>query len=441
MALFGSGASARDKRSSIVNSAKTFLANVRFLSVDDPVHTIVVTSAVPNEGKTFVTANLASAIATSGQRVLLVESDMRRRSMASSLGVHARKGIYEVLSSPNMSPEILEEAVISTQIPNLFFLDAEPHLPSPSDILNSERFTRFIEMASSIYDYVVFDTPPVGTFVDAAVLGAKVDAVFLVVRENFTKKAEVAAAAEQLRKSGCNLAGVVMNYCERRDSEYYYEYYYTTSGHDDSNAPGSTGFIPPISEEGASGGIHMPLPQRPKRINTEGRPEESSQGSSMPLPKRPERPRRHSQVMETVAEPEDAPVYAQDMPVADSRRYAEYSSDEHLYEYDNEESEAEETDSSEESTGVVMRQPLTEEAAAAYEPASETARAEHAPTSQAGADIMDTNFYVALSGASHQESEDQAQQQVTPPVRYQVMPRNSGRRKMPYIPPISDDDY
>ena len=281
MRLFKKGGGGADPRSSIVNSAKTFLANVRFLSVDDPVHTIVLTSAVPNEGKTFVTANLASAIATSGQTVLLVECDMRRRSMASSLGVHARHGIYEVLSSSKISDQDILAAAITTDIPNLYFLDAEPHLPNPSDILNSERFTRFIHVAASMYDYVVFDTPPVGTFVDAAVLGTKVDAVFMVVREGFTKKQEVADAAEQLRKSGCNLAGVVMNYCARRDSEYYYEYYYTKTGHDDSNAPGNTGFISP------TGGVTGPSEKSaaPRTIETEHKP-------TTHLPSRPERPQR-----------------------------------------------------------------------------------------------------------------------------------------------------
>ena len=222
MALFSNKNGKSEELSSVVNAAKTLLANIRFMSVDKPVHTIVITSSVPNEGKTFVAANLASAIATSGRTVLIVECDMRRRSLASALGVHSQHGLYSVVSG-----EVpLTQAAVATQTPNLYFLDAEPQIPNPSDLLNSNRFTRLLEIAVKTFDYVVFDTPPVGTFVDAAVLGTKVDATFLVVRENFTKKAEVSAACDQLKKSGCNLAGVIMNYCERRSSEYYYEYYY-----------------------------------------------------------------------------------------------------------------------------------------------------------------------------------------------------------------------
>ena len=175
---------ASETQQSIDNSAKTLLANIRFMSVDNPVRTVVTTSAIPNEGKTFVAANLARAMATSGVRTLLVECDMRRRSMAHALHVHAQHGLYSV-----MSGEVpLEEAAVPTGTRRLHFLDAEPHIPNPSDLLNSQRFTMLIEEMKQQFGYIVFDTPPVGTFVDAAVLGAKVDALFMVIREQFTRK-------------------------------------------------------------------------------------------------------------------------------------------------------------------------------------------------------------------------------------------------------------
>lgn len=204
------------------NSAKTLLANIRFMSVDDPVRTVVITSTIPNEGKTFVACNLARAMATSGVRTLLVECDMRRRSVARTLGTHAQHGVYSVLSGD----VALSDAVVQTTTPRMYFLDSEPHIPNPSDLLSSRRFANLIEAAKREFGYVVFDTPPVGTFVDAAVLGSKVDAVFMVVRERFTRKDEVARAAEQLRTANAPLAGLVMNFCESHSSEYYYDYYY-----------------------------------------------------------------------------------------------------------------------------------------------------------------------------------------------------------------------
>ena len=207
---------------SVQNSSTTLLANIRFMRVDDPIRTVVVTSAIPNEGKTFVAANLAVAMATSGIRTLVVEADMRRRSMARILNAHAKNGVYSVLSGEME----LEDAVVPTKTKHLYFLDSEPHIPNPSDLINSNRYSELIETAKSKYGYIVFDTPPVGTFVDAAVLGKKVDAVFMVIRENFTRRDEVARAAEQLKTADVSLSGLVMNYCERQSNEYYYEYYY-----------------------------------------------------------------------------------------------------------------------------------------------------------------------------------------------------------------------
>ena len=207
---------------SVLNASKTLLANIRFMSVDHPIKTIVVTSSVPNEGKTFVASNLASAIATSGKGVLLVECDMRRRSLAAVLDVHARHGIYSVLSG--QVP--LRQAVVGTKTKNLHFLDAEPHIPNPSDLLGSKHFAALLQQMGQTYDYVIFDTPPVDAFVDAAVLGTMVDAVFMVVRERFAKRGDVVSAATQLRQAGCNFAGVIMNGCETRGSGYYYESYY-----------------------------------------------------------------------------------------------------------------------------------------------------------------------------------------------------------------------
>ena len=187
-----------------------------------------------SEGKTFVAINLAQAMATSGMRTLLVDCDMRRRSVAKELGIHARHGLYSVVSG-----EVgLEDAVVPTMTHRLHFLDAEPHIPNPSDLLSAMRFTSLMEEAKKSFDYVVFDTPPVGTFVDAAVLGAKVDAVFMVVREQFTRKDDVARAAEQLKTANVPLAGLVMNFCESSsNSYYYYDYYYREDKGDSRRIP------------------------------------------------------------------------------------------------------------------------------------------------------------------------------------------------------------
>lgn len=205
----------------VQNAAKTLLANIRFASVDRPVKSIVLTSSVPNEGKSTVAYNLAQAIASSGKRTLIVECDMRRRSLADMVGARARHGIYAVLSGQVE----LDEALVATSHRNLFFLDSEPHIPNPADILSSQRFRKLVAQMESDFDYVVIDTPPVGTFVDAAIIAALADATALVVRERFVKRAMLQNAYDQLKKADANVIGVIMNMCEAESSEYYYAYY------------------------------------------------------------------------------------------------------------------------------------------------------------------------------------------------------------------------
>ena len=204
----------------VQNAAKTLLANIRFSSVDNPIRVITLTSSTPNEGKSTVALNLAQAIATSGKSVVLVECDMRRRSLADMIGARTRGGLYAVLSEQMT----IEEAVVETSQKNLYFLDSEPHIPNPADIIASKRFRRLVEALRETFQYVIFDTPPVGTFVDAAEVGHLSDGVLFVVRENFAKRAEVQAAFDQLRRAEVNVIGAVMNYCEAETSEYYYSY-------------------------------------------------------------------------------------------------------------------------------------------------------------------------------------------------------------------------
>ena len=193
----------------VQNAAKTLLANIRFASVDDPIRTITVTSSIPNEGKSTVSINLAQAIATSGKSVLLVEADMRRRSLSDMLGVRSRGGLYAVLSEQIS----IDQAIVETGQKNFYFLDAEPHIPNPADIIVSHRFAKLVKALSAKFQYVIFDAPPVGTFIDAAEIASLTDGALFVVREDFTKREEV------------KLIGTVMNYCETETSEYYYSYY------------------------------------------------------------------------------------------------------------------------------------------------------------------------------------------------------------------------
>ena len=212
---------ARFEHPQLSNASKTLLANIRFASADEKVKTIVVTSSEQNEGKTIVSTNLANAIATAGKKVLIVECDMRRRSLGKLLDVHPANGLYAALSGSAS----LNDAILPTHIPNLYFLDAEPNIPSPADILSTKRFASLVDKLRDSFDYVIFDTPPVSLFVDAAILSSLVDGTLLVIRQNQTKRSLVAKCAQQLRVADARILGTVMTFCTDDESSYYYAYY------------------------------------------------------------------------------------------------------------------------------------------------------------------------------------------------------------------------
>lgn len=266
-----------DKQQRLVNdAAKSLLANIRFMSIDNPIKSIVITSTIPDEGKSFVAINLAQAIASSGKTCLIVEADLRKRTLAAAMGIHPEHGIYTVLSGSD-----LKDVAVATPQRNLYFLDAEPQIPNPPDLLSSRRYVRFLETAVNSFDYVVIDTPPVGTFVDAAVIANHADATFLVVRENFTKKELVKSAYDQLEKAGANVAGVVMNVCDMGSDDYYgYYSYYDEDGGKGKNRSG-TQHVETIRESAGSMEAPAPVAQpRAKRsdVRRPAQAQPSSQG-------------------------------------------------------------------------------------------------------------------------------------------------------------------
>ncbi len=228
------------------NASKTLLANIRFASVDEKVKTLVVTSSGANEGKTIVSTNLANAIATSGEKVLIVEGDMRRRTLGKLLDMHPANGIYAVLSGSAK----LSEAIVPTRIPNLYFMDAESSIPSPSDVLSTRRFASLVEKLRDSFDYVIFDTPPVSLFVDAAIISSLVDGTLFVVRQNVTKRALATKCVQQLRVADARILGTVMTFCSDDESNYYYAYY-TKEGKRVNKKEASDRLIPPSDFDNA----------------------------------------------------------------------------------------------------------------------------------------------------------------------------------------------
>lgn len=231
-------------RVALQNAVKTLAANIRFSSVDSPIRSIAVVSSVPDEGKTTIASCLGRAFAESGASVILVECDMRRRSLASALGAHGRHGIYAVLSGRHT----VQESVVSVS-PGLYFLDAEPGIPNPADILQSKRFHELVNALGQTYNYVIFDTPPVLSVVDGVVVASVVDATLLVVRQDYTRREDVSNSYAQLRQAGANVIGTVLNCTDEVASSKYYYSYQSEKGSKDYSTVRGLGSKAPASAQ------------------------------------------------------------------------------------------------------------------------------------------------------------------------------------------------
>ncbi len=209
------------------NASRTLLANIRFSSIDERIKTIAVTSAAPDEGKTVVCTNLAYAIAESGKTVLLVDTDMRRRSIGPMFNIHPQYGLYSVLAGTAS----LNNAITPTETAGLYLMDCEPNIPSPPDVLSTKRFAALVDQVRSMFDYVIFDTPPVNVFVDAAIISNLVDGTIYCIRERGEKRDAVLAGLQQLNAADAHVLGSVITFSqEETQSSYYYYAYYNEEG-------------------------------------------------------------------------------------------------------------------------------------------------------------------------------------------------------------------
>ena len=203
------------------NPCKTLFANIRFATAHDKAKTIVVTSSSPVEGKTTVAANLALAIARSGKTALLVEGDLRRKTLCYMLDLEPHYGLFSVLSGKCSAPQ----AIAATPWDNLFFLDAEEGIASPSDLFSSRRFKTLVQALRTNYDYIVFDTPPIDEFVDAAVLAEEADAILFALREGVSDRRVMQRSLTQLKAAETSAPiGLVMTFSREKVGGRYYRY-------------------------------------------------------------------------------------------------------------------------------------------------------------------------------------------------------------------------
>jgi capsular exopolysaccharide synthesis family protein len=195
--------------------------NLQYSSIDRPLRSLLITSANPQEGKSLTAINLAIAFAQSGQRVILVDADMRRPCQHKILSLPNKAGLTSMLLDSN---EQVSDVLQSVAVENLRVVTSGPLPPNPAEMLGSKRMEHLIESLQREADLVIFDSPPVLAVTDSIVLGTRVDGVLLVVEAGRTRYIQVRRSKEALTKVGAQLLGVVLNQVEVR-SENYYSYY------------------------------------------------------------------------------------------------------------------------------------------------------------------------------------------------------------------------
>jgi len=213
--------------SRLAESYRSIRTALLLSSADDPVKAVAVTSALPGEGKTVSVANLAITLAQSGKTVLIVDADLRKPRQHRLFKVKNTYGLTTYLTD---SVEV-GKVVKSTEIPNLFLINAGPLPPNPAELLGSEKMTRFIRMMRDECDFMLFDMPPMLEISDALIVGAKIDGVILVVWGDNTSREALKKARERLDLLKVRTLGVVINNVNMPRSGYYYKDYYYHYGH------------------------------------------------------------------------------------------------------------------------------------------------------------------------------------------------------------------
>ncbi|PER82238.1 CpsD/CapB family tyrosine-protein kinase [Bacillus cereus] len=205
-------------KSPISEQYRNIRTNIEFAAVDTNLHSLMVTSPNPNEGKTVTTANMAVVFAQQGKKVLLIDTDMRKPAMHEMFLIDNIVGLTHVLTRN----EQLEKCVQKTAVENLHFLPCGPIPPNPAELLGSISMQELLHQAYSMYDLVILDSPPILAVTDAQILANVCDASILVVRSESTEKGTAVKAKVLLESTKGKVLGVVLNDHEREQSLYYY---------------------------------------------------------------------------------------------------------------------------------------------------------------------------------------------------------------------------
>ena len=204
---------------SSIEALRSLRTSLRFLMSKTTDNLIMISSANPSEGKSFIAVNLAAVIAKSGKRVLVVDADMRKSYLHRMFGVSSKNGLSNILSGTLDSKHSVRE----TDVDNLYFMPRGDTPTNPSELLMSSNFEKLAKSLSNTFDLVIFDTPPILAVTDASIIGSYCNLNMMVSRFDLSSTREVSAAKNRFNLNGIDISGVIFNAIEKKANSYYYD--------------------------------------------------------------------------------------------------------------------------------------------------------------------------------------------------------------------------
>ena len=200
---------------------KTLRTNIQFSGAD--IRTIMMTSTEPNEGKSEITFHTALSFANTGKKVLLIDADIHKSVLTSRYHLEEEvDGLSQYLTGQKRA----EEVIYNTNIENFDILFSGPYAPNPAELFESDLMKDLLKEELKFYDYILVDTPPVGSLIEGAIIAQYCDGAILVIRSGAISYKRVQRVKRQVEKSGCRMLGAVLNMVNTSKGSYYNSYYY-----------------------------------------------------------------------------------------------------------------------------------------------------------------------------------------------------------------------
>ena len=221
----------KDPKSPVSEIFRTLRTNIQFMNTNKKLKTLLVTSTLPGEGKSWVASNLAVAFAQADNRVILIDADMRKGRIYNIFGVLPRPGLSNYLSGVNERNQEqlnLINFLRETEIPNLYIMPAGNIPPNPSELLTTPQMVNLLEDLKEECDLIIIDGTPSKLVTDAVILSRIVDSTIVVTAHNQTKKDDLEKVVRDIKNVGGNIAGIVYNKVPVSSKKYNETYYYSS---------------------------------------------------------------------------------------------------------------------------------------------------------------------------------------------------------------------